>query len=304
MKLKLAMAAGLLAATALTVQAQTVVGYNKVTCLANSDTVVALPFSESQEAVYTVSGKSEATVSVSESLPAGTYDGTYYIRFLDGSAAGLWSTISVQDTGDELDVDDTAVLADVAADDTFGVYAHRTIGSVFTTNLQDVVWDANTQILLPRNDEAGTNKGYTVIGWNGSQWKSGFTDYTNTILNPEEAFIIRNGSGSDLSWIASGTVMQGKVGRYLPGNGAQDIVVGPLPKAVALQDLNLEGEGQILLPRNDEAGTNKGYTVVGWTGSQWKSGFTDYSSTEIPAGEGFILRRDASHTTASKWTVE
>ena len=303
MKIK-ACAAALSLLLAVSVQAESV-GYNTVTVQGQSDVMVAAPFSQDVEATFTVNAVTGSGITVNEALAAGTYNSSYYVRFVDGSGEGLWSTISANGNGG-LELSNTDVLAYVAGGNTLNVYKHHTLSSLFPAGLKDQVWNTSTKILLPANDAAGINKGYTIVAYNttDNKWKVGRTDYSSQKVVPGQSLIIRNESTSGLTWIAYGDVPESKVGQILP-TGAYDVAVAGFEVPVRLADLALEGEGQILLPANDAAGFNKGYTIVAYNAGEgkWKVGRTDYSNVEIPSGEGFIVRRDASHVTDSVWAV-
>lgn len=293
-------AASLLAFAVQAASAAEVVGYNVVTVPANSDVLVSVPFNKGVEATLTVATVSGSSIVVDETLTPGTYNSSYYIRFTSGAAAGLWSTISANGSNG-VDVTDSSILSGVVAGDTFQVIEHHTVSSLFAAGLEDVVWNTSTKVLLPANDTAGINKGYTVVAYSSGAWKSGRTDYSNQVVEPGQGLIVRNESASALNWIAYGDVAEGNVAQLLPA-GEYDIVVSGFEVPVRLADLGLEGKGSVLLPANASAGYNKGYTVVNYDGSAWKSGRTNYDDVEIQPGEGFIIRRTYS-AVAEAWTV-
>jgi len=304
MKASAITAAALLALTAQTVSAADAVGYNVVTVPANSDVLVSVPFNQKVEATFTVSSVNGAGITVNETLAASTYNSSYYVRFINGSGEGLWSTISANGYGGLTIANDLSGY--IANGDQLNVYKHHNLSSLFPAGLKDHVWNESTKILLPANDVAGINKGYITVAYNTDEkkWKAGRTDYSNQKVVPGQGLIVRNESAEGLTWIAYGNVLRSKAGQILP-TGGYDVAVAGFEVPVRLADLALEGEGQILLPANDSAGFNKGYTTVAYNDSEgkWKVGRTDYSNVVIPAGEGFIVRRDASHTTESVWAV-
>lgn len=305
MKIKASVMAALGMLLAASAQAGEAVGYNTVTVQAASDVMVAAPFSQDAQATFTVNTVTAGGITVNEALAANTYNSSYYVRFVDGSGEGLWSTISANGSGG-LELANTDVLAFVAGGNTLVVYKHHTLSSLFPAGLKDVVWNTSTQILLPANDAAGINKGPTIVAYNSTdkKWKVGRTDYSNVPVVPGQSLIIRNVSASGLTWIAYGDVPASKVGQILPA-GPYDVAVAGFEVPVKLKDLDLEGECTILLPANDAVGINKGPTIVAYNAGEgkWKVGRTDYSNVEIPAGEGFIVRRDASHVTDSVWAI-
>lgn len=305
MKASAITAAALLALAAQAANAAEAVGYNTVTVPASSDVLVAAPFSRNAEASFTVASVTASGITVNEALSANTYSSSYYVRFSSGSGDGLWSTISANGDGG-LEFANTNVLAYVSVGDALTVYKHHTISSLFPAGMKDNTWNSSTKILLPANDSSGINKGYTVVSYNSEEakWKGGRTDYSNQSIVPGQSFIIRNESTTGLTWVAYGDVPS-KVARILP-TGDYDVAVAASVTPVSISELGLEGEGAILLPANDSTGYNKGATVVTYNSGEgkWKVGRTDYSNTEIPAGEGFIVRRGSDNTTASKWTVQ
>jgi len=304
MKMKTNGIAAIAMLLAVAAQAETV-GYNTVTVQAQSDVVVSAPFSQDAEASFTVDSVTASGITVNEALSANTYSSSYYVRLTSGDGAGLWSTISANGDGG-FELADADVLAYVSAGDALTVYKHATVSSLFPQGMQDNVWNTSTQILLPANDTAGINKGSETVNYNPSEskWKIGRTDYSNHVIEPGQSFTIRNASTSELTWIAYGDVPE-KSGQILPA-GEYDVAVAGQPVAVCIADLGLEGEGTILLPANGTTGYNNGVDFVNYNSSEgkWKVGRTDYNDVEIQPGAGFIIRRDDSNTTTSKWVVK
>lgn len=111
------------------------VGYNSVEVPANSDVLVSVPFNQTLVSTHTVDTKTAGGVTVTDTLTVNAFANTFLVRFTSGNGKGLWSTIS-SNTANELVFQNTAILADVSVGDTFSVYPHQTLATVFPDGLQ------------------------------------------------------------------------------------------------------------------------------------------------------------------------
>lgn len=282
---------------------QNVVGYNRINIPASSDVRLTVPFTttpydgagnQDSSAVFTVTGTSGGNINVAAgSLTAGKFNvadvtrSSYYVRFLDGNAAGLWMTIKSNDAGsflldDTLAVQRAALVGKVASGNTFRVYKHQTIAGLFTPDLFGVSYVNGTGLLLYQNNIATMSQNppawktpsYTTSG--GGRWVGSGVDGT-TILQPETQFILRNNSTQTLVVVTNGTAPDYPVSMLVAGNG--DLVIGTgYPVPVVLNSAGLGGTTNrtVLFFDNSTTGQNKpavktaSYTTSGggrWVGS-------------------------------------
>ena len=186
------------------------VGYNRIVVPANSDVRLSLPFTQKVEAQFTVSSKAGSVITIPAAITAGQYATLYYVRFTSGNASGLWSTITAN-TANTITITDAAVASLAANGDTFRVYKHHTLGSVFPKTMLGKSFVSGTQILIYDNNLAAmtTNKSasrvaaYTTSGA-GSWVGAGVNN--NTVLKPETQFILRNNAAQTLTMITLGYV--------------------------------------------------------------------------------------------------
>ncbi|MEX2672276.1 MAG: TIGR02597 family protein, partial [Phycisphaeraceae bacterium] len=182
------------------------------------------------------------TVAASQSLDSGAYDGgSYYIRFIDGDAEGLWSTI-VSNDGTSVTVEDAAVVALAESDDTFRIYAHHTIGSVLPATLEGTSFNSQCQLLIYDNDlsSISTNRSAAKVAFraNGSWIGAGVS--ADTLITPETQCILRNNSSEQLELILYGSVPDYAASTLVAPNGDVNIGTG-YPVAMSLKNAGLDG---------------------------------------------------------------
>jgi uncharacterized protein (TIGR02597 family) len=238
----------LLALTAQVVSADNVGGKMSVEIDANSGVLVSMTYVRDANATLTVNTVvSGSGVTVKETLASDVYDsGKFYVRFADGNAEGLWTTIT-SNTTTALTFEDTSFLEDanfgVAPNDTMVVYPHHTLKTVFRAELEHHTWVASpnsllsarkTRILVPDDARTGINKGsaitYYYIRWNSpggliEGWrdadKSLFYDAGDDIIKPDSYVAIINPTSAKRVWIARGNVATGKIGTNIPTEAVQ-----------------------------------------------------------------------------------
>ena len=276
-------------------------GINVVAVPAQSDVLVTVPFNQDSEGDFTVSGVTGTGVTVAGApFTAGEFAGTHLVRLTSGAAAGLWTTITANTTG-ELTLDDADVLALIAATDAFTVYPHQTVGSIMQDRLRNISFVSGTQILLFDNDAASQNKGssatltfitFPITTWSGAQG-------VDTILAPESLFVLRNSSNQALNFVTTGNVPTHPVSHLIPAGATKDILIGSgYPVDTTVGKTNFEGvaQRQILKFDNTAAGQNKGssstltfitFPINGWTG-----GAGDQEA--LSPSEGFIFRQNGA----------
>jgi len=301
-------AAMLLALAAQAANAAEAVGYNVVTVPANSDVLVSVPFNNNVEATFTVDAVAGAGITVNEALSADTYNSSYYIRVIDGAGEGLWSTITANGSGGLTIADDLSGY--VANGDTFRVYEHQTLGSVFSKGLYGVAFTNGTQVYIyenkidamTQNKSAAKTAAYTTSG--GGRWVGAGVN-NNTVLAPETQFIVRNNTASVFSVITHGDAPDYSASMLIAASG--DLVVASgYPVPVVLKDSGLAGnQRQVYFFDNAATGVNKSavktaaYTTSG--GGRWVgAGVT--GNELIGASEAVTLRLPSSEV-ASKITL-
>jgi uncharacterized protein (TIGR02597 family) len=178
--------------------------------------------------------------------------------------------------------------------------------------MEGTSWDSSTQLLLMDNQTINTMKSQEVVsyrssGSEGAGWYKGPMYKGDKIVNPGEYLMVRNQNASeDYTFFAHGDLPRSKVGQILPA-GSTDVYVGAFAVPVAVSELDLEGEYQILLIDNETANYMKSQEVISYrtTGSQgagWYKGPAYYGDTIIEAGTGFVLRRGAASIEA-EWAI-
>lgn len=286
-------------------EGQTVYAYVAETIPANSDVLVSVPVNNNVEVELTTSSVSGSVITVPNSpdFAAGDYDAAafakYYVRFVDGPAAGLWSSVTANsETGITIDDAVVAALATPGGGDTIRVYAHHTLGSVFSSELLDIAFEEGTQILTfsdadSQNKSAGSGSVNTYTEFLGIGWG------TNAArpLNPEEAFIIRNAGSNTLTYIAVGEAPDHPVSYLVDGGADKDTPLGTgYPVPVTVDETGLGGvEGrQVLLQGttglNPAPGSAAVYTFTTFLGIGWGANGT----VALPANSAFIFRQGSA----------
>lgn len=240
--------------------AENVVGYNRIDVPVNSDVLVCVPFNRPSQGTYTVSSVTGTGVQVSEVMASGAYATLYYVRFTSGNASGRWSTIT-GNTANELVFEDTGFLSNVSANDTFEIYPHNTLESVFPSEMEGKMMEASikhptapviqtykTQVRVFDGATTGINKAtpITYYYYNNAWRKVGSSltaNYNNAVLRPGVYFIIRNqNSGNSLVFISSGNVpFETHAVELLSGTTDDVLASTGRPVAMKLSELNLGG---------------------------------------------------------------
>ncbi len=296
--------------------ADTVIGYNKITVPANSDVKLTIPFSASAEIrpdcatsdVFTVASRSGSVVSVSMTLTASKYAGSYYVRFLSGGASGLWTTVTANDAG-SLTLENADVANLVSAGNTFRIYKHVTIDGMFPKGQYGVSFTNNTQLLLYDNNigsmsqnKAASKSSLYSTSVGGGSWVG--TANGSTILKPETQFILRNTSAGTLTVITQGVVPDYNVAMLVAPSG--DLVIGTgYPVAVVLNASGLGGVNSrtVFFYDDSASGQNKAaiktalYNAGNWVGA----GVT--GNELILPSQVITLRLPAGDTYGAKVTI-
>jgi uncharacterized protein (TIGR02597 family) len=192
---------------------------------------------------------------------------------VDGDAKGRWSTIA-SNNADEITLEDTSFMADIANGDTFKVIKHVTISQVFPDALlgisfrksglkteikfgQEVVSldeeSIGTQVFTfddPSVNAPGIGPNKTPVNiyvYGDGAWRSTGAigdSADDDILPPDKYLYIRNStSGGKLTFIPTGTIELGSQAVKLIASGStvNDTVVGAMPVTTKLKDLGLGG---------------------------------------------------------------
>lgn len=261
MKLKtMAVAAALLALSVSSAVAADSVGYNRIMVPANSDVRFSLPFNQKVEGEFTVNLVTANGMTVADSLVDNAYNGAYYVRFLSGNASGLWSTITDNGTND-FTLEDMNVLNLVSNGDSFRVYKHHTLESVFPAAMFNKTYRNGTKVLIFENDLSAMAINKAAVksaSYRESLGRWVGAGVTNaTILVPDTQFILRNDSSELLELITLGDVPDYSVSVLIAANGDLNIGSG-YPVPVVLNDAGLEGDSRkVLFYDNTAVGLNK-----------------------------------------------
>jgi uncharacterized protein (TIGR02597 family) len=281
-----------------------VVGYNQQAVPANTDVRLSVPFCQSAVGSYAVNTKTASGVTVTATLSSGVYANLYYVRFISGSAAGLWSTISTNGTG-SFDLADAGVLAQVSVGDTFRVYPHYTLRTLFPVGMLNVSYNTSTKILLfdnslsamAQNRPASKTASYVSGNWLGSGVNN------NTVLAPETQFILRNNSSTPLTMITQGFVPDYTVSMLIAPSGDLNVGTG-YPVPVVLKNSGLGASlRKVLFYDNTATGENKpAVKTATYSGGNWiGSGVT---GNELLSGSQTITLRLPTTEAGTKVTIQ
>lgn len=283
-------------------EAGAVYGYVSKAVPANSDVLVSIPVNNSAEVELTTSSVAGSIITVPNSpdfaageFNQGTTFAKYYVRFIDGPAAGLWSSITANsETTITIDNIAVAALATPGGGDTIRVYKHHTIGSIFPDSLEGISFvPGQTQILTfssadTQNKAPGSG---ATIGYSA---RSGWGSQAARPLNPEEAFVIRNSSGDSLTFVAPGVAPDHPVSYLLTAGVAKDTPVGTgFPVDVTVEDTSTGAAGRQILTyaasgQNLAPGSGQTFTFGG------RNGWGANADAALVPNTAFFLRQGSS----------
>jgi uncharacterized protein (TIGR02597 family) len=240
------------------------IGFNRVTCPAKSDTLVSVPFmkhpvkaAKTLAAVPTLSsGQAVLTPSTATSWTTNELKDNFYVRIVSGALSGRWYDVA-GNTAATLTIDLKGESGEgFAAGDIFMVIEYWTLDSLFPTNSQSTIhkssgnlgYQQKTKILIPNIADPGTELPakeiyfLTSSGWRKSD--AGFPAAGNTILEPGLPFIIRHPDGvAATDFEPDGRVLRGTDSLWIEQtlSDKQDNTVALLrPVDVALADSGLD----------------------------------------------------------------
>jgi uncharacterized protein (TIGR02597 family) len=241
------------------------IGFNRVKCPPQSDTLVSVPFMKHPvAAVLRVSGAPDLSTQDQAVLTLGqnatwsndSLKDMHYVRFTSGSKAGHWYDI-LGNTANALTVDlNGGDGTGIAAGDGFIVVEYWTLDSLFPPSSQTTIhvspgtlgYQQKSLILIPNVNAEGINLPaeafylLTASGW--KKGVKGFPAAGDTILPPGLPFIIRHSRGvAETTFEPEGRVLRSADAVDLAGGAStrQDNTVAVLrPVAVALADAGLD----------------------------------------------------------------
>ncbi len=253
--------------------------------------------------VYTGSTASGASASYNHSPK----EGSYYTVTANGT-----NTLTVNLNGDSLSA--------VATGTSLSLIPYWTLGTAFPASDSGVSYVPTTgkapatQILIPDVIHSGINlSSSTIYYYANSGWRVSGGDstvaYDDAILPPTEYFTVRNTSTAT-TLTPSGSVYMNRIVVPLDTQTAtaQDNAIAvPRPASITLNDLGLITSGafvpttgktpkdQLLVFDNTVTGINKAASAIYYYDTAWRlSGgvtTTDYGSTSLPYGTGYIIRK-------------
>ncbi len=253
------------------------VGAITITLKGNSDTLVSLPFHRPvalETQVSSISGN-VLTISASANITAsqfvysaGVQSNNYYLQFTSGNRAGMFYTVTAnsQTTITINPNGDTGLTGNVGTSDTFRVIPYWTLNTLFPSG-QGVNPSAGftggarkSAVFFVDNASAGINLSsatsyfyYNGTSNGGAGWRQAGDpgNITNdTVIFPDNYFIVRNSIAGDTQLTLVGAVPQSKYATPLTtisANTAQDIFIGvSVPVSVSLTSSNLQQSGAFL----------------------------------------------------------
>lgn len=282
---------------------------------AGTQTLVSVPVNNAVEVELVTAGVSGSVINlpaasvVDSAYNAGAYP-AYYVRFIDGPAAGLWSSVTVNSPSSITIADaDVAAQASAGGGDTIRVYKHHTVGSIFPADKLD---DADGGSLTTGMVSSGLqiqffSDGDTINKAQGSGAPSfasflafggfGVWDTPDVPLLPESCFIVSNPTPNDLVYIASGFAPDHAVSYLIKPNVSKDTFLGsgyPVPTTVSGTGLGSGQQNRTIFTRgtgvNQAPGSGGGaiYSYLGFL-QIW-----DEPDAEIQPFGGFILRQEGA----------
>lgn len=303
------------------------------TAAANTDTRISATLARPPAARGAVASVAGNVISVSGS-PAWTANtfvatNTHYVRFLTGALRGQFLIVTANGSA-SLTVDSAGLtLTTLAVGDTFEVTPFWTLGTLFPPSLAGTAFTATSSAFLPQTqllffdgNGTGINRAANAIYFffNGAWRKSGANiqlSYDHTLIYPDSFFIQRNKSaGTTLSYV--GRVQPGALGTILEGATTQNdnfmSIAFPVDITLANSGLATSGfqvttstfqvKDQLLWFDPAGTGINRAADAIYFyfNGAWRKSGqpvTSDFGSTVLKAGTGFIVRKAANGTSAT-----
>lgn len=282
-------------------------GFTTLTLLGNTDSYIYIPFKRNPAFVGMASSLAGGNVISIAGTPgftanqfvyaAGTQPNRYYVFLKSGTRAGVYYTITSNDT--------TSITVDTAGDDltsaitsttSLEIIPYDTLGTIFPSGVgvhpssSHSIAVRQSEILLPNNTSAGTNLAssisyyyYSGTAGVGPGWrKAGVTGTiaNDDILVPDTFFVVRHNIGTNTSLTFTGTVQMSQlatpVGTINTSTDQDNAVALPFATELTLAQLKLFESGtfagssshsiatrqdQVLVWDNTVSGKNKAADV-------------------------------------------
>ena len=233
-----------------------------------------------------------------------------YVEFTNTANPGVISDIVTTTTNTITLADDVSALL-VAGTTTFKIRPHWTFGTVFgVNNSAGLLGGTNPAAADNVQIQNATTGIKTIYYYNTSfnQWRTGFTDSTNTVIPPDVGMIIERKVTSAVAFTLVGEVKLGSSELSIVGGSPTqnvNIIPNPYPLAsVTLLNSTLytaNASTGVVGGTNPAAADtlgifNSGTGVItvyyyNTTFNQWRTGFTDSSNVVIPEGASVIITR-------------
>lgn len=242
------------------------IGFNKVTCAGNADTLISVPFHLSPAFNGLVTGAPTdpdgGTVEPGEDIiialtGSGFADdelaGSHYVRIRSGAKDGFYyeisgntaTTITLVSNGDD--------LSGVADADQISVIPHNTLGNLFPggegVHASTSGFIRRSEIFLP-STELGINKGAGAVFYYNSttgQWESfpASGNQDDRVIPPHSVMIVRHNLPEDTTVVFDGRVPSDKHAIQIDIGTAKNDVFFSLdrPVPVSLRDSGLADDG-------------------------------------------------------------
>ncbi len=241
-------------------------GFQTITLLGASDTLVSLPFLRPAAASAVVSTVSSNVLELT-GLPAwetnqfvyqaGVQTNCYFALFTSGGMEGHYFPVTQNTTNQiTLDVGDYN-LSGVTAGDRVSIHPYWTINTLFAdgngVHGSASAFFRNTEIMIPNFNHAGINPSaaktyYYLTNASGGSWRlygqSG--DHGDDVLLPDVYLIVRHNVDVDTTLTISGKAVCSKwaIGLSTAAGSKVDNVIGlPRPDDVTLNDSGLISSG-------------------------------------------------------------
>ncbi len=198
------------------------IGFNKVTCKGNSDTLVAVPFDQKPAFVGVTGSAPSENAGEATITPAADVDWTangfsdvpHYVRFTSGDKSGFYYAVTGNTSG-EVTVDlNGDSLTQVASGDAFRIVPFWTLSSLFVggdgVHAATSAGQRDTEVFFPDTMTLGVNKSASATYYflNGNWKRVGDLagTYNDLILLPSSALWIRHNVAEDTVLCVSGRV--------------------------------------------------------------------------------------------------
>ncbi len=317
-------------ASAITTAYSPPVGGMTIPAAASTDSFVSVALANNAAWVGTVASVagSDITVTGTPSWTANVYTASayYYVRMLSGAQMGHYFSILANGAGD-VTVDNAGLnLSVINAGDTMEIVPYWTLGTLYPASQAGVGFTASTssyqtELLVFDASATGINRSASAIFFFYSgHWrqigKSLSTFYDNTIIYPD-TYVIQRNTAAATALVYTGRVQPSYLGTILTATAATqndnfvalsypvDVTLNGTGLATSAFTASVSGYKDQLL-WFDPAGTginrSAAYIYYYYNGG-WRrigaSTSTDFGSTVLKAGSGFVIRKAANGTTAS-----